>query len=169
MGKETRYQLTLFVDKDDSEEIERIRKKFNPIQQQLINSHVTLCREDELPNTDTVLNFLKNLDAPEITIEFGPIKRFDNNKGVLLTARGNNIQFHELRTKILTSLKMPVRIHEPHITLMHPRNSNSTDEDFEEIISASLPTSLKFGIISLIEQIDGGQWKIMGKFNLRSH
>lgn len=166
MNKNTRQQLTLFVNKKDASEIETIRKKFNPRQQKLIDSHVTLCREDEIVNIDKVVDNLQNLDTPAITIQFGQAARFDNNKGVLLPGSGSNEQFHQLRTKILTALNMPVRRHEPHITLMHPRNSNCTDENFEEIRSVNLPTSLQFETVSLIEQIDGEQWQIISKFNL---
>jgi len=168
MDKNTRQQLTLFVDKKDAIEIEIIRKKFNPRQQQLIDSHVTLCREDEIANIDKVLENLQNLDTPPITIQFGQATRFDNNKGVLLPASDDNEQFHQLRKKILTALNIPIRRHEPHITLMHPRNSDCTDETFEEIKSVSLPTSLKFDTVSLIEQIDGGQWQIINRFDLKS-
>lgn len=168
MDKNTRQQLTLFVNQKDAAGIESIRKKFNPIQQQLIDSHVTLCREDEIANIDKVLDNLQNLDIPAITIQFEQVTRFHNNKGVLLPASGDNEQFHQLRKKILAPLQMPVRRHEPHITLMHPRNSNCTDEIFEEIRSVNLPASLQFDTISLIEQIDGGQWQIKNIFNLKS-
>lgn len=168
MDKNIRQQLTLFVDKKDASEIESIRKKFNPKQKQLIDGHVTLCREDEIANIDKVLDNLHNLDTSTITIQFGQAARFDNNKGVLLPASGDNEQFQQLRKKILTALDMPMRRHEPHITLMHPRNSNCTDETFEEIQSVNMPTSLKFDTVSLIEQIDGGQWQIINRFNLKS-
>ena len=168
MDKNIRQQLTLFVDKKDASEIESIRKKFNPKQKQLIDGHVTLCREDEIANIDKVLDNLHNLDTSTITIQFGQATRFDNNTAVLLPASGDNEQFQQLRKKILTALDMPMRRHEPHITLMHPRNSNCTDETFEEIQSVNMPTSLKFDTVSLIEQIDGGQWQIINRFNLKS-
>ena len=168
MDKNIRQQLTLFLDKKDANEIESIRKKYNPKQQQLIDSHVTLCREDEIANIDKVLPNLQNLAPSTITIQFGQATRFDNNKGVLLPASGENDQFHQLREIILKVLNMPISRHEPHITLMHPRNSNCTDEVFEEIKSVSLPKSLKFDKVSLIEQIDGGQWQIINQFNLKS-
>ncbi|RYY00847.1 MAG: 2'-5' RNA ligase family protein [Gammaproteobacteria bacterium] len=169
MDKSIRQQLTLFVDKKDASEIESVRKKFNPRQQQLIDSHVTLCREDEITSINKVLDTLQNIDTSAIIIQFGQATRFDNNKGVLLPASGDNEQFHQLRKKIFTALNIPERRHEPHITLMHPRNSNCSDESFEEIKSVSFPTSLKFDTVSLIEQIDGGQWRIIKRFNLMSH
>ena len=47
-----RRQLTLFVKKEDAETIEQIRQAFNPRQFELIKSHVTLCREDEIQNLE---------------------------------------------------------------------------------------------------------------------
>lgn len=169
MDKNIRRQLTLFVNKKDAGEIESIRMKFNPAQRQLIDSHVTLCREDEIAHIDKLSAALQDLHTPAITIQFGPATRFDNNKGVLLPASGDNEPFHELRTKILAPFNMPVRRHEPHITLMHPRNSNCTDEIFEEIKAVELPASLKFDTVSLIEQVDGGHWKIISRFNLPAY
>jgi 2'-5' RNA ligase len=167
VDKNIRQQLTLFVEKKDAVEIESIRKKFNPRQQQLIDSHVTLCREDEIENIDKVLDDLQNLDTSTITIEFGSVTKFDNDKGVLLPASGDNEQFHQLREKVLITSNKPVRRHEPHITLMHPRNSTCTDKAFEEIQSVKLPTYLKFDTVSLIEQVDGGRWQITKTFNLK--
>lgn len=169
MYKNIRHQLTLFVDKKYASEIESIRKKYNPRQQQLIDGHVTLCREDEIAHIDKVLACLQNLETSTITIQFGKATRFHNNKGVLLPAFGDNEQFHQLRETILIALNMPVHRHEPHITLMHPRNSNCTDEIFEEIQTVNLPISLKFDTVSLIEQIDEGQWQIVNRFNLKSN
>lgn len=168
MGNYFRQQLTLFVDKKDAIEIESIRKRFNPKQHQLIDSHVTLCREDEIANIDKTLGFLQNLDVSPLTIQFGQVTKFENNKGVFLPAFGNNEQYHQLRVKILKALNMPVRHHDPHITLMHPRNSNCTKEIFEEIESVNLPTILSFDTVSLIEQIGGGKWQIITRFNLKS-
>jgi hypothetical protein len=169
MDKNIRQQLTLFVDKKDASEIESIRKKFNPIQQQLIDSHVTLCREDEIANIGKVLETLQILVTPPITIRFGQAIRFDNNTGVLLPASGDNQQFHRLREKVLTALNMQLRHHKPHVTLMHPRNSNCSDEIFEEIRSVHLPTRLKFDTVSLIEQIEGRPWQIINRFDLKSN
>ena len=41
-----RIQLTLFIEENEAETIEQIRKEFNPEQYELIKAHVTLCRED---------------------------------------------------------------------------------------------------------------------------
>jgi 2'-5' RNA ligase len=156
LTKNIRRQLTLFVNRSDAEEIETIRKKFNSRQSELIDCHVTLCREDEISDTKQVFDNLRNLDTKEITIQFGQAIRFDGGKGVLIPATGNNEQFQQLRKKVLRGLDMTIRQQEPHITLMHPGNSTCTDEVFGIIKNSRLPSRLTFNKISLIEQVDGG-------------
>jgi 2'-5' RNA ligase len=167
MDKNIRRQLTLFADKKDAEEIENIRKRFNPEQYHLIDSHITLCREDEIENIAVVLDNLQHLNAAKITIQFGELTRFNNSLGVLLPALDDNEQFHQLRLQVLAGLSMTVRRHQPHITLMHPRNSICTDEIFKTIQEFNLPTSLTFNNISFIEQVDGGQWRTLKIYKLK--
>ena len=157
---ETRIQLTLFV---ENQAIEEIRTKFNPIQQALISAHITLCREDELEDLEKVVANIRALKINKpIKISFNEVIRFENGNGVLIPANEDNNDFHNLRNAILIS---PIK-HFPHITLMHPRSSTCTDSIFEEIKSYQLPTTLFFNGINLIEQIDGGKWKILDEFTL---
>lgn len=160
----SRKQLTLFL-RDQNDTIEKIRTEFNPIQQQLIAAHVTLCREDEIEPLELVLQNIKAivLDQP-LSIAFHPIERFENGKGVFLPAATNNDAFHELRKKVLKGLNDMPRIHSPHLTLMHPRNSSCTDEIFEKIKQYELPTMLYFDQISLIEQKYNEKWVVIDQF-----
>jgi 2'-5' RNA ligase len=162
-----RRQLTLFVNRKDAETIEQVRKEFNPIQFALIKSHVTLCREDEIENLDLVLLNLLSLAHPEIIIEFGKAARFDHDKGLLLPVTSGTDQFQELRKKVLVGLCDNPRKQDPHITLMHPRNSTCTDNIFDKIEKVSLPSRLIFKRISLIEQEDGKQWRTLQDFDLK--
>ncbi len=164
MTNNIRRQLTLFVDPKDAETIEQVRQQFNPVQFELIKSHVTLCRENEIENLDQVISNLLVLSKTEIVIEFAKAARFENGKGVLLPANNDYREFQELRRKVLAGLTNNPRIQEPHITLMHPRNSTCTDRIFLQIEKRNLPTKLKFNKISLIEQQDGGQWKILNEY-----
>lgn len=161
-----RRQLTLFVDPKNAENIERIRTVFNPMQSAIIKSHVTLCREDEIAAIEQVLAKLHQLPLSAITIEFGAVVRFDNGKGVLLPAKGNNTAYQNLRKQILSGLIDNQKKPAPHITLMHPRNSTCTDDIFEELFTINLSSKLTFKSISLIEQKDGGQWEILQNFEL---
>lgn len=106
------------------------------------------------------------LTKTEIIIEFGEAVRFDNGKGLLLPGKGDNTEFQDLRRQILRGIIANPRIQEPHITLMHPRNSTCTDNIYRLIGKAKLPCKLEFKKISLIEQQDGGQWRIVQEFEL---
>ena len=162
-----RIQLTLFIDVADSEAIEEIRKEFNPQQYELIKSHVTLCREDELEQIEKIVAHLNALDSGSITIDFGNVIRFANGKGVLLPAVGDHAQFQSLRAKVLHEVIEQPRLHEPHITLMHPRNATCTDEIFANIEKRNLPRKIKFNKITLIEQEMGMKWVVVKEFDLK--
>jgi 2'-5' RNA ligase superfamily len=164
-----RQQLTLFVDKKDSQEIERIRKRFNPKQSELIDCHVTLCREDEIKNIGKVLDNLASLDQQPVTIQFGQVAMFDNGKGILIPAKVDNREFCQLREKALRGLNsLKTEQQMAHITLMHPRNSTCTQEIFDAIKNIILPTHLTFKAVSLIEQEDEGPWLTLKTFALKS-
>ena len=163
----TRTQLTLFISENDAQIIEQIRQEFNPKQYDLIKSHVTLCREDELENMEQVLNNLTHLKHKPITIKFGKIIRFLEGKGVLIPALNDNKSLENLRKNILKGIIENPRIQEPHITLMHPRNATCTDEIFAEIQKYNLPIKIKFSKISLIEQEMGQKWRILKEFELK--
>jgi 2'-5' RNA ligase superfamily len=164
----TRTQLTLFINEKDAKIIEEIRQKFNPIQYALIQSHVTLCREDELENMAQILHNLSHLKHNPITINFGNIIHFSDKKGVLMPAVGNLESFENLRKYILKGITENPRLQEPHITLMHPRNAICTDEIFAAIQKYDLPNALEFSKISLIEQKIGGKWVVLMEFELEN-
>ena len=164
MNTTLRRQLTLFVDPRDAENIERVRKTFNQLQYELIKCHVTLCREDELLDLDVIITNLESLTDICISIEFGEVLRVSDGKGVLLPGKGDNDEFRELRKQILHGLNIDPMRQEPHITLMHPRNSTCTDHIFEEIQKIKIPSHLEFNHISLIEQKDGGPWEVLRNF-----
>jgi hypothetical protein len=163
-----RIQLTLFVSENDSVQIEKVRKQFNPAQYALIKSHVTLCREEELEQLEMVIDNLEKLEHDAITIAFGNAVRFANGAGVLLPAISSLDAYHNLRGEILQYIINKPGTPEPHITLLHPRNSLCTDEIFEQIKRYSLPAAITFSTISLIEQEPGMKWQILREFELRN-
>lgn len=160
-----RRQLTLFVEPKDAENIEKVRQEFNPRQFEIIKAHVTLCREDEIENLEKVKSNIISLTKMDINIEFKKIERFDNGKGLFLPATNDNDEFSNLRRQVLKGVIDIPRKQEAHITLMHPRNSNCTDSIFKQVETINLPTRLNFKKISIIEQKDGGQWKLLQEFN----
>ena len=161
-----RRQLTLFVDESDAETIEQIRQEFNPVQSGFIKCHVTLCREDELVHLDQVISNLIRMTDIELAIEFGKVIRLDNGKGLILPVIKGAEEFQELRKQVLHGVVDTPRFQEPHITLMHSRNSTCTDSIFERIKKIPLPRKISFKKISLIEQVNGGSWKILREFDL---
>jgi 2'-5' RNA ligase superfamily len=163
-----RLQLTLFVPPQQAISIEAIRQTVNPVQYALIKSHVTLCREDELEPLNAVLRNLQQLKHPPITIGFGPAIRFAEGKGVLLPAIDGREKFMQLRRLVLQGVTDIPRVHEAHLTLLHPRNATCTDAIFAQVQQAPLPMQIQFDTISLIEQVDGGAWTVLEQFNLGS-
>ena len=164
---ESRRQLTLFIYEPNGA-IEKIRAAFNPGQFNLIPAHITLCREDEIEPIEPVIENLKStcLTGP-LRIEFGPVERFGDGKGVFLPGKLENPGFDELRKDVLNGIIGFPRNHRPHITLMHPRNSTCTDELFERIKEYTLPAVLIFDTISLIEQRDCRPWTVLEQFPIR--
>ncbi len=163
-----RRQLTLFVEATNASAIEEVRTAFNPVQSRLINCHVTLCTEDELEELQQVISNINNVKPSAITIHFGKPVRFAESKGVLLPGIGNNTAFHSLRKLVLQKANDNPAIHEPHITLLHPRNSTCTDEVFSEIEELIFPAAIRFAKISFIEQEgENNPWKILQEFQLR--
>lgn len=161
-----RIQLTLFIPDQDAVAFEKIRKAHNPEQYKLIHAHVTLCREDELDQIDDVMLNLEQLQFECFAINFGAVERFSQGKGVLLPAIGDNEAFQKLRSHVLHGIIDQPRKHEPHITLMHPRNATCTDEIFESIPKNSFPQQIIFDKISLIEQEIGEKWQIIKTYKL---
>jgi len=111
---------------------------------------------------------LEKLNFNTFCLSFGKPTRFSNGKGVLIPAIGDYPEFKELRSQILSEIIEKPKTHqEPHITLMHPRNSTCTNEIFEIIQNTNLPTILKIDKISLIEQTNGKKWKIIKEYKLK--
>lgn len=162
-----RKQLTLFLSDSSSHAIEDIRRRFNPIQYDLIAAHVTLCREDEIEPIHAKLQNIESIRMNRpVTIEFGPAERFAAGKGVLIPAKPGPVEFYELRKRILRLSDVEIHEQIPHITLMHPRNSTCTDAIYDQIREYQLPGILSFDKISLIEQRNGERWKIIRQYSI---
>ncbi len=163
-----RKQLTLFLNELDSKSIESIRRRFNPIQFELIKSHITLCREDEIENLSHIQRNLENLEMQKFEMQTNGLKRFSDEKGVLISVIDKKQQFQELRELVLRNENSNPRKHNAHITLMHPRNSTCDDMKFKEIQKSELPKKLRISKISLIEQEIGKEWKILKEYELKN-
>lgn len=158
-SRPTRRQATLFL--RGRFPIDDIRARFNPEQSRLIAGHVTLCREDEVHDWDSLAAKLRSTPPDPVTLGFGSPVREGNM--LFLPSSGSVAEFDDLRAYLLDP---PVRKHEPHITLIHPRNGKCTDEVLELATSLVKPFSHTFGEISFIEQAEGKVWKIIESFAL---
>ena len=161
-------QLTLFLDDEAARLIERVREKFNPIQFALINSHITLCREDEIEELKTIIENLDNLDFPQFTLDLGELLRFSEGRGVFVNVLDAAGQFADLRMRLLANAIAEPREQNPHITIMHPRNSTCNDLIFEEIKKKQFPKSVQIKKVSLIEQEIGRKWLVKKEFHLNA-
>lgn len=162
-----RKQLTIFLDKIESEPIESIRRKFNPKQFELIKSHITLCREDEIEELSRIQKNLENIDLYEFKLHTNGLIRFSEKKGLLISINDKEGKFCRLREIILKNGNDIPREHKAHITLMHPRNSICNDENFDEIRKVKMPKIISIRKISLIEQELGKEWKTLKEYELK--
>lgn len=158
--------MTIFLDEIESETIESIRQRFNPVQYGLIKSHITLCREDEIEDWDPIQNNLENLRIEKFALETGELIRFYDGKGVYLSIKDEAQRFRNLREAVLQNGEQRPREHEAHVTLMHPRNSTCDEAKFKEILKVDIPKKLSITKISLIEQEIGKQWHILQEYSL---
>ncbi len=83
-----RIQATLFIDEPFKESIEKIRRKYNPEQYNLIGGHITLLRDDELTGIKNVIKNLSELNEQTIEIDLGKLRRSDDGKGLLIEGKG---------------------------------------------------------------------------------
>lgn len=155
----TRRQATLFL---DVPLIESIRQQFNPCQAELISAHVTLCREDEVEDWAELETRISDLPSA-VNLEFGvPVRDSDL---VYMPGFDKDGSFRSLRKHLLNSDR--VRDHEPHVTLIHPRNGRCTDDAWETIGRRIEPFAYTFHEVSFILQLDGGVWQTIDAFPLK--
>ncbi len=152
-----RRQLSLFVPEPERSPIDAVRRKFDPKQYSVIPVHVTLCRDEELDLWIPLVKKLSCIENIEIVFELGMPQRMVNN-GVMIPMANSSAAFDDLRCKLLGN--NCVR-HTPHITLLHPRNASGKESAYKKIRAEILPVSVTFTEISLIEQINGGIWKVI--------
>ena len=157
MSNPTRRQATLYLPLPHSVTVEALRSRFNPVQFGLIRAHVTLCREDEASDWDSVVSWLREIGAVEVALSFGKPMREGNL--VYLPALGGMSSFDALRKLLLAPNGAPPRVHSPYITLIHPRNGTCSDSDFAELAGACEPFSATFRNVTLIEQVDSLSWR----------
>ena len=159
-----RRQATLFLN-DPPIALARCRQIYNPVQAALIQTHVTLCREDEVVDWTAFEKRVASLGQLELCMEFGrPIRRGDL---VLLPVTDGVDDFVALRRALLFDGVYEPRSSDPHITVIHPRNGCCTDDAFAEIEDLLVPFQWTFRDIALIQQHNGGPWHTLARYAWR--
>jgi hypothetical protein len=159
---ETRVQLSLFVPPSSAERLEAARRLLDPVQAKLIPAHVTLCREDELQDIDlaTLGSIVGSSGAIPIRLRFGSPEVFQGH-GVLLPCIEGEVEFHELRCRILSS--RTVRRPAPHITLAHPRNPRSPQNTPANRSALPVGLVITFAEVRYILQEAARPWQVIAK------
>lgn len=155
----SRQQLTMFVPPPAAEHIEAVRRLWDPVQQQRIAAHVTLCREHELAAIDPLVlrERLAHLTLTRFRMTFGPAERVDGY-GVLLRAMEGTEAFAAMRSQILGIANAPP--FGAHITLAHPRNPRApgNSDDLSELFPPGV--RIDFAEICLINQVESDPWTV---------
>jgi hypothetical protein len=159
-----RRQLSMFVPAAQAAAIEAVRAVVDPVQYKLIPAHVTLCREDDMPDLAAIKKRLRHIPRQPIELAFGPPEVFSGH-GIILKCIAGEPAFHALRQHLLGASN--VREQWPHITLAHPRNPRSPGNSLENALQ--LPSNIKLVLpaVELIEQFDGGPWQVLDRFELQ--
>jgi 2'-5' RNA ligase len=152
----TRHQLTLFVPPHAAVPIEAVRRAADPVQHGLIAAHVTLGREDELPDLSELEARLAAAPPPLLTLTFGRAEAFGGH-GLLLPCTAGATDFQRLRHQVLGPA--PVRDHTAHLTLAHPRNPRAPGNGPAAALALPASPDVTFREISLIEQVGRTAWR----------
>lgn len=156
--KDVRRQATLYL--KGKKEVDLIRHRFDPAQANIIGTHITLCREDEVENWDELAELVEFKKPSKLLLNFGLPQR---DKNFVWLPCEDDSEFDRLRAEMLGPT---ARKQTPHLTLIHPRKGYCTDTIFAEITAAYAPFSYSFEEIAFIEQTDGGVWKVLETFGL---
>jgi len=140
--------------------VEPIRQKLDPIQHALIPAHVTLCRDDELPDLQQLMQRLERLEPFLITMKFGQPQELPDGC-VLLRPTAGIEQFQELRQLILGTT---ARAYGAHLTLLHPRNASGIPLNLAGVGRELAGLVVTFNTVTLVEQHGGEPWQVKNAY-----
>lgn len=161
---ESRKQLSMYVPPAAAVKIEAVRRVADPIQSGLIPAHVTLCREDELDDLESVRARLCRPSFGPLALRFGRPVAFSGH-GILLECVGGEEQFRALREYLLASSN--IRDQPPHITLAHPRNPKSSGNLLSNASALPQVIEVTFPSVCLIAQEGNNPWQLLENYELR--
>jgi 2'-5' RNA ligase len=160
-----RRQLSLYVAEPEASTLEALRLVLDPVQQALIPAHATLGREGEFGEHPDLewRERVANLREPALRLSFGVAEAFHEH-GILLHCIGGREAFEALRARVLGPALLPLA---PHITLAHPRNPRAPGNSLAAARAALPPRlELRFDALSLVEQHNGGRWRVLARAKL---
>jgi 2'-5' RNA ligase len=160
-----RLQLSLYVAEPEASALDALRARLDPVQRALIAPHVTLARDADIDTRSGPdwRDRVATLREPVLRLRFGPAEAFHEN-GILLRCVGGVDRFDALRARILGPAALSLA---PHLTLAHPRNPRAPGNSLAHAL-AELPSplELRFDALNLIEQCNGGPWRVLAKARL---
>jgi 2'-5' RNA ligase len=157
-----RRQLSLFVAEPEAARLEELRALLDPVQHALIPAHATLAREDELALVfdEDLHERLQSVPFRELLLRFEVPESFHGH-GILMRASDGSADFEQLRRRVLGGRP---RAFVPHLTLAHPRNPQAPGNALATALaSLPVPIELRFDTLNLIEQRDGGPWRVLAQ------
>ncbi|HKO96591.1 MAG TPA: 2'-5' RNA ligase family protein [Pyrinomonadaceae bacterium] len=160
----SRKQLSMYIPPDAATDLEAVRRAVDPVQSGLIPAHVTLCREDELGELESIKTRLRTPPFKPLRLRFGRPVAFSGH-GLLLECVGGWEQFRALREYLLASSR--IRDEKPHITLAHPRNPKARGNSLSNTSALPEVIEVTFPIICLIEQEGNKPWRLLETYQLR--
>ena len=160
-----RLQLSLYVGEPEAGTIDALRAGLDPLQQALIPPHVTLARDGDI-DTRSGADWRERVAAlheSALRLRFGSAEGFHEH-GILLRCIGGLDRFDALRARILGPAALSLA---PHVTLAHPRNPKAPGNSLARA-RAELPSplELRFDTLNLIEQCNGGPWRVLARARL---
>ena len=156
----TRRQLNLILPEAQRSLVEPIRQELDPKQHALIPAHVTLCRDDELPDLQQLTQRLERLDPFLITMRFGQPQQLTDGC-VLLRPTAGIEQFQALRQLILGTT---AREYGAHLTLLHPRNASGIPLNLADVAHDLTGLAVTFNTVTLVEQYGFEPWQVKNEY-----
>ncbi len=172
-----RRQLSLFVPPPMGAQLDQCRAILDPVQANLIASHVTLCRDDELLEMTSIVERLHQVSRNAhqgvfpLSLSFGAARRGDGH-GIFLDCVDGEAAYQRLRQLLLlppsTPISAPpqVRRMAPRITLAHPRNPWTEANLSLDFSTLPQHFSIEFSRIAWIEQHPNCAWHVVQEFQL---
>lgn len=164
MTVRVRHQLTLFLPELPVALVEPVRRVVDPVQASLIPAHVTLVREDEIPET-CWQELCRNLQSPDysLILTFGQPERSVDH-GILMPCKDGQTEFQRLRTRMFEHLAD--RLLCAHLTLAHPRNPQAPGNTLENTGALKNGITVRFEEVALIRQVGSDPWEVLQKVPL---